>query len=184
MTAPRHRLGFRGSSSPLGAALLIALAGCGGFTAGSRTDSFVPSPELARAALDASLTAWQAGKPTGPASALGTRVEVSDSERDPARPLRRFAILGPIGTDDQRGFAVRLAFDNPPETRVTRYLVVGTNPVWVFRQEDYERISHWEHAMDPLPDAAEVAASGPEIAPTQTTPHDHGPSDPSAATPR
>ena len=27
------------------------------------------------------------------------------------------------------------------------------NPVWVFRFEDYEMISHWEHPMDDSPTA-------------------------------
>ncbi len=32
---------------------------------------------------------------------------------------------------------------------MVRFLVVGIDPILVFRQEDYELISHWEHKMDP-----------------------------------
>ena len=50
-------------------------------------------------------------------------------------------------SDETRAFAVRLSLENPPEVQVVRYLVVGNDPLWVFRQEDYEMISHWEHPM-------------------------------------
>jgi hypothetical protein len=108
---------------------------------------YVPSPELAAAALDASLRAWRDGQPAGPVRAQGRSVEVSDSERLSGRRLKAYAILGPIGLEGPRGFAVRLALDAPPEESTVRYLVVGLDPIWVFRQEDYERISHWEHKV-------------------------------------
>lgn len=52
----------------------------------------------------------------------------------------------PIGK--ARPFAVRLVLDKPSETVATRYLVMGQDPLWVFRQEDFERMLHWEHKMD------------------------------------
>jgi hypothetical protein len=135
-----------------GVLLLIVVSGCNDPTqSGVGPEAFVPTPELARAALSASLQSWRDGRPRGPvtvnAPALAVTVEVSDSYRSPDRPLQAFEILGPVGTSDVRGFAVRLSFDNPREEQVVRYLVVGKNPLWVFRQEDYERISHWEHKI-------------------------------------
>lgn len=134
--------------------LLIVVSGCNDPTHGGvGPEAFVPTPELARSALSASLQSWRDGRPRGPVSvnapalALRVTVEVSDSYRSPDRPLQAFEILGPVGTSDVRAFAVRLSFDNPREEQVVRYLVVGKNPLWVFRQEDYERISHWEHKI-------------------------------------
>ena len=126
----------------------LALPACGTTGGSPSFDDYNPSSELARAAISASLLAWRDGHPRGPASALGRVVEVSDSERDPKRPLRSFAILGPVGIEDRPGFAVRLDLANPDESLEARYVVVGRNPVWVFRREDYERISHWEHKME------------------------------------
>jgi hypothetical protein len=47
-----------------------------------------------------------------------------------------------------RPFAVRLILGEPREIVATRYLVLGLDPLWVFRQEDFERMLHWEHKMD------------------------------------
>ena len=77
--------------------------------------------------------------------------------------------VGPLGAvDNVRPFAVRLLLDTPAETITTRYLVVGQDPLWVFRQEDYELILHWEHKM-----TDEERGSSPEspTAKTGTTSH-------------
>jgi hypothetical protein len=136
--------------------------------------AYVPEPELARSALSASLRAWRDGHPAGPASVAGVAVEVSDSGRDPARPLREFHILGPIGTDQRRCFAVRLSFDDPADERTERYLVMGRNPIWVFRQDDYDRISHWEHKME---DEAREDDDAPDSTHEALHAHDPPPSD-------
>jgi hypothetical protein len=152
--------------------LLAALAAGCGTSGGNRSpDAFVPPVETARSALEASLRAWRGGHPAGPAEASGTRVEVWDSERDPARPLKSFEILGPVDADRARGFAVRLAFDGPPEEEVVRYLVLGQDPLWVFRQEDYERISHWEHKMEEVDEAEDVSPAADAEAPAEPVHH-------------
>lgn len=160
----------------LPATLALSLfAGCEPSGPRPAPDAFVPAPELARSALAASLQAWRDGRPTGPASVAGVAVEVSDSGRDPARPLRGFTILGPIGADDRRCFAVRLTFDDPAGERTERYLVMGRNPIWVFRQDDYDRISHWEHevedeAEEDAPDATSEAAHAHDPPPIDAPP--------------
>lgn len=128
--------------------LVTLLVGCGSPPAPNGLEAFVPPLEQARSCLSASLQAWRDGHPDGPVNDSGVSVEASDSERVAGRHLRDFEILGPIGTDERRTFAVRLKLDDPAEERVERYLVMGQNPVWVFRLEDYERISHWEHKME------------------------------------
>jgi hypothetical protein len=117
-----------------------------------------PAPAAARAALAAALDAWKAGRPPGPVASRSPAAVAVDSSRqaDPPPRLKSFTILGEVGGDDRRLFAVRLALDSPPEERDARYLVIGQDPLWVFRQEDYELISHWEHAMSP-----EEAAGAP-----------------------
>lgn len=123
-------------------------AGCASAREGAGSDPYVPPEGVALSALSASLRAWQDGRPGGPLIGHSPAVEVSDSYRTPDRPLRRFEVIGPFVADGARGFAVRLTLDNPPEEQVVRYLVVGKAPIWVFRHEDYERITHWEHKME------------------------------------
>jgi hypothetical protein len=125
---------------------VVAIAGCGAGDA--PRDRFTPTTEVARSVLQASLDDWRAGHLRGPVRLGAPRIEVSDSYRRSERSLRAFEILGPVGVDERPCFAVRLTLDNPGEDQVVRYLVVGHDPYWVFRWEDYERISHWEHKME------------------------------------
>jgi hypothetical protein len=128
--------------------LAVAVLGCER-TPPDESRRYVPEAAPARAALAAVLEGWKAGRVGEKLSAGGRGVEVVDSLRRSGRPLRGFEILGEVATDRARGFAVRLDLDRPEEEQATRYLVIGLEPLWVFRQEDYDMISHWEHAMPP-----------------------------------
>lgn len=136
------------SSTPRLVSFLCAgLVGCGssdrdGF------DRYLPGPDAARAAVSTALAAWKSGRPTGRVEGATPTVEVVDSSRRPQRPLKSFEVVGPVGGDEARVFAVRLILDDPPEEKVERYKVIGREPLWVFREEDFDLIAHWEHAMD------------------------------------
>lgn len=126
---------------------MIAI-GCGD----TRRDSMdLAPPDLAssNAALVASLEAWKADRrASGVLIGSKPSVGVVDSTRTD-RPLLDYEILGPLMVvEKSRPFAVRLVLDFPRETVATRYLVMGRDPLWVFRQEDFERMLHWEHKMD------------------------------------
>ena len=144
-------------------ALVVVLAavapGCRDERAGF--DRFVPEPGAARAAVDATLGAWRAGK--APDVILGDRpkVHVVDKQRRAGQRLARYEVLGEVSAENARGFAVRLTFEGEEERPVVRYVVVGTDPIWVFRQEDYDMISHWTHPMT----EPEDRAGGPGPAP-------------------
>jgi hypothetical protein len=124
------------------------LSACGWSGREEGFEGFTPSPELARTALAASLQAWKDGRPPGAVTTMTPTVETVDTDRTPDRPLKAFEILGPVGGDDLRCFAVRLTFDDAPEEQVVRYVVLGKDPLWVYRQEDLERMTHWEHKME------------------------------------
>lgn len=129
-------------------ALALAL-GC----RGERDDpgrKFVPDPAVARKAVATMLDEWHAGKD----EKTGATVNVVDKGRKAGQRLVRSEILGEVAAETGRGFAVRLTFENPEAEVIDRYLVIGTGPVWVFRQTDYEMISHWMHPMDPAPEPA------------------------------
>lgn len=137
-----HRLGF----------LLLAIAAVAG--CGNSDDSSLPLPvpaiEPSRAALKVALDAWKSGRRiAGPPIGANPAVGVVDTLQA-ERPLRDYKILGALGTlPEAQPFAVELDLDNPPEQVTTRYMVLGKDPLWVFRQEDYELIIHWEHKMSP-----------------------------------
>ena len=102
----------------------------------------------ARKAVAAVLDAWAEGRPAGASAATRPDVYVVDKHRRPGQRLARYDILGELSHDKARDFAVRLRLENPDERPVVRFLVVGIDPLWVFREEDYAMITHWMHPME------------------------------------
>src|SRR5262245_59280802 len=132
-------------SRAAGGLLLLACgAGCGG---GRGHERFIPSEETARQALEAALTAWRQGQPPGRVEGASPAAPPGDSHRRTGQKLRRYQILGPVPGDGPRVFVVRLALENPAEEQKVRFVVLGLDPLWVFRQEDFDMLAHWEHAM-------------------------------------
>ena len=131
-----------------GMSFLLAAVGCGSSISIPALEA--PNPDESRKALAASLDAWRDGhrQPGGlinGSPAIGT----TDSMRVD-RPLISYKIEGGLGVVEKaRPFSVSLELDSPHERVTTRYLVFGQDPLWVFQQDDYSRILHWEHKMDP-----------------------------------
>jgi hypothetical protein len=127
--------------------LVLSLhAGC--TKAPQSNERFVPNDGAARPALKAALEAWRQEKPTGRLAETSPPVQVVDTHRKPGQRLVEYQILGQSAQENARYYTVRLTLDAPPESQLARYLVFGIDPLWVFRFEDYEMISHWEHHME------------------------------------
>jgi hypothetical protein len=112
------------------------------------TDRYVPSPVQAETALRAVFEAWRKGEPPGMVPDTSPAVHVTDTFRKPEERLIDYHILGEVPTDKPRCYAVDLRFE-PDRIERTRFTVVGIDPLWVFRSEDVELLSHWEHNMEP-----------------------------------
>jgi hypothetical protein len=134
----------------LGSLLWLSI-GCG---AGKDSARYTPPEQSARDALEAVLRSWQSGEPAGMIETARPRVGVVDTHRRPGQRLARYEILGEVSAEGQRTFVVRLALEDPREEQKARYLVVGIDPLWVFRQEDYDMLIHWDCAR---PDEEEKA---------------------------
>jgi hypothetical protein len=126
--------------------VLLAVA-CAGCSRSQRNEDFIPAEAAARAALESYLRAWAAGKTESPVPDTRPPVMVADGLRAKGRPLAEFAVLGPTPADAPRCFAVRLTLDRPRQEVRERYVVVGIDPIWVWRYDDYVMITHWEHNM-------------------------------------
>jgi hypothetical protein len=109
---------------------------------------FTPPEGVARQALDSALTAWREGRPPGPVEGTSPVVQMVDSHRRPGQKLLDYTVLGPAPGDAPRVFAVRLTLDAPREEKRVRFAVLGIDPLWVMRYEDYEMLAHWDHPMD------------------------------------
>jgi hypothetical protein len=112
-----------------------------------RNADFVPREEAARAALEAYLQAWAGGSTTQAVPQTSPPVMVVDELRVKGRTLKGYQVLGAVPADAPICFAVQLSLGNPPEDVRERYVVVGMDPLWVWRYDDYLMITHWSHPM-------------------------------------
>jgi hypothetical protein len=128
-----------------GFVLATACLGCGKRT--GATERFVPPAATAREALSTALKSWQNGDAPGTIPATSPPIQLVDAHRKPGQKLASCAILGEVAGGGPRTFAVKVKFEDPPEESRLRFVVVGRDPIWIFREEDYELLLHWEHAM-------------------------------------
>jgi hypothetical protein len=135
-------------------ALAAWLSGCGRGDASAR---YTPAEADAQAAVAAAMDAWQLGIEPGEIPETSPLVFLTDSYRQPGETLVSYEILGEVPGDVPRCYAVDLQFD-PPREEKARFIVVGIDPLWVFRQEDYQLLTHWDHHMLPPPPGSEPAA--------------------------
>lgn len=128
-----------------GCVLAAACLGCGKRHGG--TERYVPTAETAREALSKALRAWQSDEAPGTVPGTLPPVQLVDAHRRPGQRLTDFEILGEVAGGGPRTFAVKVRLENPSEDSRLRFVVLGLDPIWVFREEDYELLLHWEHAM-------------------------------------
>ena len=131
------------------AAVLPCIVACNGSPRGY--DRYVPNAAQAEEALAQVMAAWKEGQRAGPLTLESTQVtiQVADSRRKPGQRLVEYELLGEVSGEGPRTFVVRLKLDNPSEEVSVRYYLVGIDPLWVFRQEDYDAAAHWDACEDP-----------------------------------
>ena len=143
---------------------LTIAAFCCGCSPAPDPNRFVPASELAHAALEAVLVDWQARLPCGMVTRLPVQVYPIDNQRKKGQELAGFEILGEVAQPGVRCFAVRLKFQNSAEEAKVRYVVYGIDPLYVYRQEDFDLLNRWDHMM-PGETGEEVTTSGADQSP-------------------
>lgn len=123
--------------------LLITVGvGCSGHR--SEADYQTPDADVQNA-LSTALTAWKDGKQPDAITGVSPAIKVLDSKWQGGDKLSDFEILdeeeGPEGS--ARVFAVKLTSPTG-EVQTVRYVLVGKGEIWVFRDEDYTRITGME----------------------------------------
>ena len=142
-------------------AAMLAVWGCG-----KKTPDYTPSLTLAEDAVRRCMDAWKAGHNAAEVPGINPAVCISDVGRKPGQRLESYRILGETRGSTGRTIAVTLNLTNPPEEVKARYIVVGIDPLLVFRQEDYDLLMHWDHRMP------EVPANTPSPGESSTNPND------------
>ncbi len=133
-------------------ALLFAGASIG-CQSSNRAEKYIPAEDLAESAVRAALVDWREGKPAGQIERMKPSVQVVDTHRPAGQELVEFEILGPVAGPAPRCFAAKVVLRNPDAEERVRFVVVGIDPLWVFRQEDYEMFTRWDMVM-PEPEPA------------------------------
>jgi len=123
----------------VGVALLLAcFVGCGGPR--SHTD-FMPAEDRARQALDAALAAWQKGERVGKIDDGPPVIQIVDSKWKAGQKLQSYQIIEALPGNGPKHFVVRLTLKQPRSELEARYVVLGKDPLWVYREEDYKKLS-------------------------------------------
>lgn len=124
----------KGRLIPILMGCLLALsAGC----SSKSTDKFIPSEPRAREALEAALNAWQDGKKAGTIEGAPMPLGAVDFQWQSGKKLTAFEIVGQEPNDGPPIFSVRLTIKGINQPATVRYYVVGKDPLWVYREEDY-----------------------------------------------
>jgi hypothetical protein len=126
--------------------LPLICAGCDMVWGGSAA---TPSSDRAREALEKSLNTWKNGKPPGMVEGTSPPVQAVDSKWQSGSRLESFEILREDPAGVERRFIVNLHLAKPSMTAETSYLVVGSGPIWVYREEDYQRMLNMDNNPDP-----------------------------------
>jgi hypothetical protein len=117
-----------------GALLVLGCLGC----QDRSYSKYVPAEDQARQALEAALGAWKSGKKFGPVEGASPAVQVVDSRWQAGHKLQSFEVLGEEPGDGPKVFSVRLTLQRPAGQKVVRYVVLGKDPLWVYREDDYK----------------------------------------------
>jgi hypothetical protein len=154
-----RRLGFLACC----VAIAVGGPGCEAQNQARPTPRFTTNWEEARQSLDAALSAWRDAPASAPlpASFSTPSVQFIDRERRPGQRLVSFQILAQSDYENARQFTVRLNLVGEESPQLVKYNILGSKPVWIFRLEDYEKFSHWEHDMtEPAAGAAAKSKDG------------------------
>ena len=83
------------------------------------------------------MNAWQGGQPYGTVTA-GTPITLVDSRWQSGQGLERFEILEELPPNPHRSIRVRLKLARQRAEEEATYLIIGLEPVLIYRAEDFE----------------------------------------------
>ena len=114
----------------------ISLAGCG-----TGEEKYIPSENTAREAVDAALTAWKSGQAHGTVNSFAVPIDVYDARWQAGKKLETFEFVREEQSEGHRKFIVNMQLTGDKAAEEVTYLVVGNDPLLVFRQQDYDKAS-------------------------------------------
>lgn len=122
--------------------LAAALTGCGGPT-------IAPSSERAGQALETVLNAWKAGKPCGRIEGVEPALVVVDSAWQGGKKLDAFEVIGPVDGSTPPRIRVKLSHGAPSKPEEATYVLVGDDPLYIYRDADFDRMLNMDNNPTP-----------------------------------
>lgn len=108
-----------------------------------------PSTDTARTALVAALDAWRDGKNPIDLAERNPPVQVIDTEWVGGRKLASYQIIREEPSETDKRFAVKLTYATPPTEAEVVYIMIGSQPVSVFRDADFTRSMNMDNTPTP-----------------------------------
>jgi hypothetical protein len=105
---------------------------------GKSVESYKPTSESARKAIETALSTWKSGAAHGSITNVKPSLDVFDARWQAGTKLENYEILEEVTGKPQPHFKVKLKLAGKPE-ETTEYLVVGIDPLNIFRQDDYNK---------------------------------------------
>ncbi|MDB5353398.1 MAG: hypothetical protein JWN86_4645 [Planctomycetota bacterium] len=118
---------------------LVILAGCGG----GGGIAPVPSSDEARKSLQITLDAWKAGKPASSLEEGAPKIEAVDFDWKAGKTMTDYVIGDESPGEGTKTFGVTLTLA-PGGTKDVKFMVLGKEPVRVYRDEDFQRMLNME----------------------------------------
>lgn len=131
-------------AATLGCLSTASLVGCG-----SGAGAYTPSGETARQAVTAALENWKAGGRPGKIESAPAPTQAIDSAWQNGQKLESYSIVDEQPEDPAKRFTVKLKLKGAKAETEAAYMVLGRDPVWVYRQEDYDRMINMDNNPQP-----------------------------------
>jgi hypothetical protein len=127
---------------PLSLGVMVAISGC----LGGGGSAPLPSTATAREALQKSLDTWKAGKPSSSLVGEKPSIDAVDFEWKAGKVLTDFAIGEESPGQGTQTLSATLTIKGVEAPRKVQYMVLGLDPVRIYRDEDFHRALNMDDA--------------------------------------
>ncbi len=121
--------------------VVLSLAGCGGGSAP------LPSADAARQALSRSLETWKAGQPATSLAEKQPPIEFVDFEWKAGKVLVEYNLGADSSGQGTHSVAASIKLKGEATAKDVKYMILGTDPVHIYRDEDYNRAMNMEDSL-------------------------------------
>jgi hypothetical protein len=104
----------------------------------SDESKYYPGVTTSRQSLDQALNAWLSNEDRSTEVSGKPAVRIVDPARQAGQKLARYEVVTESTGTNPSQFTVRLHLEPGGATEVN-YVVVGNDPIWVFREDEYSR---------------------------------------------